>query len=154
MQTFLPYRSFQSSARVLDRQRLGKQRVEVLQIMKGHVQTDGLHGGWAAHPAARMWEGSLNWLMNYQSAICAEWLKRGYKDTCLDKTLELFSRATPEQVSDDPPWWLGRKILHASHRANLLRKDPEVYGVYGWKEKPTEGYWWPVLKTGGSGYII
>lgn len=28
MQTFLPYQNFVASARVLDRQRLGKQRVE------------------------------------------------------------------------------------------------------------------------------
>ena len=34
MQTFLPYSSFYQSARVLDRQRLGKQRVETLQILK------------------------------------------------------------------------------------------------------------------------
>ena len=32
MQTFLPYASFEESAKVLDRQRLGKQRVECLQI--------------------------------------------------------------------------------------------------------------------------
>ena len=37
MQTFLPYPDFARSAAVLDRQRLGKQRVEVLQILKdGH----------------------------------------------------------------------------------------------------------------------
>lgn len=34
MQTFLPYPDFAESASVLDRQRLGKQRVETLQVMK------------------------------------------------------------------------------------------------------------------------
>lgn len=34
MQTFLPYKSFEQSAACLDNKRLGKQRVEVLQILK------------------------------------------------------------------------------------------------------------------------
>ena len=33
MQTFLPYPDFARSARVLDRKRLGKQRVETLQVL-------------------------------------------------------------------------------------------------------------------------
>ena len=33
MQTFLPYRDFYQSAKVLDQKRLGKQRVEVLQLL-------------------------------------------------------------------------------------------------------------------------
>ncbi|MDQ1681515.1 MAG: hypothetical protein QOH99_56, partial [Frankiaceae bacterium] len=34
MQTFLPYADFGASARVLDDRRLGKQRVETLQILR------------------------------------------------------------------------------------------------------------------------
>lgn len=49
MQTFLPYPSFAESARVLDRQRLGKQRVEVLQLLRALT---GQTKGWANHPAA------------------------------------------------------------------------------------------------------
>ena len=33
MQTFLPYPDFHESAKVLDMKRLGKQRVEVLQLL-------------------------------------------------------------------------------------------------------------------------
>ena len=33
MQTFLPYKSFKKSAETLDYQRLGKQRVEAMQII-------------------------------------------------------------------------------------------------------------------------
>ena len=33
MQTFLPYADFAQSAKVLDMKRLGKQRVEVLQLL-------------------------------------------------------------------------------------------------------------------------
>jgi len=35
VRTFLPYPEFDRSAAVLDRARLGKQRVEVLQILRG-----------------------------------------------------------------------------------------------------------------------
>ena len=34
MQTFLPYADFAESARALDQKRLGKQRVEVIQIVR------------------------------------------------------------------------------------------------------------------------
>ncbi len=53
MQTFLPYPDFAESARVLDNKRLGKQRVEVLQIL--NVLTDSTRKGWRNHPAVAMW---------------------------------------------------------------------------------------------------
>lgn len=54
MQTFLPYSSFKDSARVLDRQRLGKQRVENMQIITALLDPDY---GWQNHPAVNMWRG-------------------------------------------------------------------------------------------------
>lgn len=45
MQTFLPYPNFAASARVLDNRRLGKQRVECVQILKA-IQP-GYATGWA-----------------------------------------------------------------------------------------------------------
>jgi hypothetical protein len=41
-----------------------------------------------------------------------------------------------------PPWW-GDERLHASHRSNLLRKDPAHYGRFGWAEPPDLPYFWP-----------
>ena len=35
MQTFLPYADFIASAEVLDQKRLGKQRVETIQVLRG-----------------------------------------------------------------------------------------------------------------------
>ena len=34
--------------------------------------------------------------------------------------------------------------MHASHRSNLLRKDPEHYMQFGWTEPPDLPYVWPV----------
>jgi hypothetical protein len=46
---------------------------------------------------------------------------------------------------DSPPWW-GFKPLHSSHRANLLRKDPDYYGRFGWTEEPSFIYHWVFLE--------
>ena len=140
IQTFLPYKSFQSSARVLDNKRLGKQRVETLQIMKALVKGEG----WIHHPVTKMWSGYEFALMAYQNAICDEWERRGYKDNvCRAKTLALFNSLPLERRRARVPHWLGKKRFHTAHRANLLRKDPIHYGKYGWTEQPQEGYWYP-----------
>jgi len=140
VQTFLPYRSFEQSARCLDRQRLNKQRIETLQIMKAIVEG----GGWANHPVTKMWENYPFALMSYQVAICTEWTKRGYNDTCLEKTRELFRQLPDKRQLPRVPPWLGKKRFHSRHRANLLRKSPTHYNQYHWPELPGEGYWYPI----------
>lgn len=56
MQTFLPYPDFELSARFLDRQRLGKQRVEAWQILNvlEELKIPGRTPAWRNHPAVRM----------------------------------------------------------------------------------------------------
>jgi len=41
------------------------------------------------------------------------------------------------------PAWLGTDTFHASHRSNLLRKDPDYYGQWGWTEPSDLPYIWP-----------
>jgi hypothetical protein len=151
MQTFLPYKDFESSARVLDDKRLGKQRVETMQIMhalvKLQVKTDTAVVPWGNHPVTKMWRGHENMLMEYQDAICDEWDRRGFNDTCRAKTLNMFRLFPSSIATAEPPYWLGLKLLHSTHRANLLRKDPEWYGQWGWKEEPQEGYWYPPMNV-------
>lgn len=120
MQTFLPYADFIKSARVLDRQRLGKQRVEVLQLLRA---LRGETKGWVNHPAAKMWRGAEQWLAGYGVACCDEWTSRGYKDTCRDKIVSLSYGFFQE-----PPAWFGDEAFHRSHQSNLVRKLPEHYG--------------------------
>lgn len=123
MQTFLPYPSYKESAKVLDYRRLGKQRVEVLQLLKA---LNGETKGWANHPAAKMWRGYENELVAYGLAICNEWISRGYKDTCYGK-IELYHN---KDGNFNIPHWLGNKDFHRSHRSNLLRKNKEYYSQY------------------------
>ena len=79
MQTFLPYPDFAASARVLDNVRLGKQRVEAMQILRALTRTPY---GWKHHPAVKMWCRFEEALGAYGYAVCAEWTARGFADTC------------------------------------------------------------------------
>ncbi|MFD9469898.1 MSMEG_6728 family protein [Streptomyces goshikiensis] len=133
MQTFLPFPSFHASAAVLDVRRLGKQRVEAVQVLRGLV----LPGyGWRRHPAVRMWAGYEEALVRYGLEICGVWTDEGRPDTCAVTLTRDFGASrsggtprTQEQLSADgdlPPW-LGAPDLHRSHQSALVRKDPAFY---------------------------
>ena len=146
MQTFLPHADFKRSAAVLDRQRLGKQRVEVVQILR--ALTDG--GGWARHPAVLMWSGHEFTLVEYGIAVCEEWTSRGYRDAQRDVLLEMADRMAPGyslhrgRVALLPPDWLGLERFHRSHQSNLIRKDPGRYGPLFPGVPDDLPYFWPV----------
>lgn len=140
MQTFLPYESFVLSAQVLDRQRLGKQRVEALQILN---TLTGRSTGWSNHPAVKMWRGHERTLCVYALAVCYEWTKRGYKDTVTQKVFEILD--TLDQPFTTPDW-LGDDGFHRSHQSNLLRKDPQYYEQFGWAVPDDLPYIWTTTK--------
>lgn len=131
MQTFLPLENFEQSAMVLDYKRLGRQRLECKQILNALYKG----GGWSNHPAVLMWKGYEYALTMYMNAIIIEWIKRGYKNNMLMCSVN-------EKKVIFPPW-LGDERFHASHRSNLLRKDPKYYGQFEWKEPDDLPYFWP-----------
>lgn len=138
MQTFLPYKEFDKSAKVLDYKRLGKQRLEAMQLVNSIIKLqEDPHAkvGWHNHPARRMWVGYLDALKEYCNIMIAEWIFRGYNNTMQFYTLK--------SDAVHPPW-IGDPQVHSSHRANLLRKDFNFYSSYGWTEDPTTPYYWPV----------
>lgn len=142
MQTFLPYSDFARSAQCLDRQRLGKQRVEVLQILGVLC---GQKKGWANHPAVKMWRGYEGALLAYGLAICNEWHdERGYNDTCRVKMIWMVHEWVGKgRIRVVMPPWMGDKAFHTAHKSNLYRKDPEHYSQFA-KHGPDLGYIWPV----------
>lgn len=138
MQTFLPYADFTQSAKILDWRRLGKQRVEAKQLM---AALNGDSKGWVNHPAAVMWRGHDKALALYWLVMCQEWKARGYLDNLgVQAQAALDSLAAQEMTL---PWWIGHEPFHASHRSNLLRKDPVHYGQFGWFESDDLEYLWP-----------
>lgn len=148
MQTFLPYADFSMTASVLDQRRLGKQRVETMQLLNALLVPGK---GWKNHPAAKMWEGHEMALLEYQTAVCDEWVyNRGFKDTCLDKSIDIVALALPDQFLDyacgDPavmPSWLGDDDFHQAHQSNLVRKAPEFYEPIFPDVPDTLEYIWP-----------
>jgi pyrimidine dimer DNA glycosylase len=133
MQTFLPYPGFAATAAVLDPRRLGKQRVETIQVLR--ALTVAGHG-WRHHPAATMWAGYEEALTRYGLDICEAWCTTGRQDTCRATLLEDLqnaiglqrARLQPELASaNELPPWLGDTPFHIGHQSALVRKDPAYY---------------------------
>lgn len=168
MQTFLPYPGFKKSAQVLDNKRLGKMRVESLQILNcldngpyqyretiihkwescskeifdNSPKINTRKTPWYNHPAVKQWWTYENHLVDYGVAICDEWVRRGFRDTCKEKILK-YQKLAPNGFKGMHVHWLGNEKFHASHRSNLLRKNCEWYGRFNWKEPDNLPYFWP-----------
>lgn len=143
MQTFLPYPDFAETAKVLDRQRLGKQRIETKQILQ---TLTGESDGWRNHPAVRMWYGYEHRLAIYGLYICSEWRCRGYEDNQFDWFESLRMEFAKSKVDAEYPAWFGDPQFHTSHQEKLVWKDPEYYNPifeldYMILDEPT--YVWP-----------
>jgi len=134
--TFLPYADFKQVAQSLDDRRLGKQRVEALQILRANL---GLTVGWRNHPAAVMWRGHEGMLAKYAITICDEWVRRGYTDNTKQQVIELMKQHKLKPIKK--PWWLGVAQFHESHQSNLKRKLPEHYAYEVDDDLP---YKWPM----------
>ncbi|AZZ79954.1 hypothetical protein C5O27_01655 [Gordonia alkanivorans] len=145
MQTFLPYPDFRRSAEALDPARLGKQRVETLQILRALELFDY---GWGNHPAVTMWRGHTPALVSYGLAFVDVWRREGRADT----TAAMIAEFAPEVVGASQsdladaglmPPWLGDDRLHRSHRSALLRKDPDFYVAEFGDVADDLPYFWP-----------
>lgn len=133
MQTFLPYADFERSARTLDVKRLGKQRVECIQVVRGLTVADY---AWRHHPAVKMWRGSEEALGRYSLTICEVWREAGRADTCAATIAADLAAAGVTRIRGQAeladagalPVWLGDPDFHLRHQSNLVRKDPDHYG--------------------------
>ena len=149
MQTFTPYFDFEATARALDTKRLGKQRVEVIQIVRA-LTVPGY--AWASHPAVLMWKGYEEALGRYGLTMCEVWTERGFGDTCaatIIQDLRTFGidsiRSAGELAAADAlPTWLSDPELLRSHQSALVRKDPAYYRQR-FPDVPDDlDYVWPV----------
>ena len=132
--TFLLDADFAVSASYLDDSRLWKQILEATQII------NSISGGkgWKNHPAVLMWAGFIPALKEYINAHLEEWKYRGKNNNSVNV-----------YVIEEPiiyPWWLFTDQLYYSHRASLLRKNPEYYAelrAHIPETYLTRGYFWP-----------
>jgi hypothetical protein len=150
MQTFTPYADFEKSLRTLDLKRLGKQRVEVIQIVRA-LTVPGY--AWSSHPAVLMWKGYEEALGRYGLTACGVWTEHGFGDSCAAtistdlRTVGIGIIRSYQQLAaaDALPPWLFDEAVQLSHRSSLLRKDPEHYGPLFPADTPRDlDYVWPV----------
>ncbi|GGS53429.1 MULTISPECIES: MSMEG_6728 family protein [Actinokineospora] len=156
MQTFLPYADFAATARVLDPKRLGKQRVEAIQVLRG-LTVPGY--GWRRHPAVRMWSGYEEALVRYGLEICAVWCAAGHADTCAATLRADLGRARDIAevrgqwelcAAGEVPPWLGDASVHLSHQSALVRKAPDHYRRLFPDVPPDLPYVWPASDRSGE----
>lgn len=149
MQTFLPYPGFDDTARVLDARRLGKQRVETIQVLRA-LTVPGY--GWRHHPAAAMWAGYEEALVRYGLDVCAAWCELGHGDTCAASLVadlrtttgvEMVRTQTELGTAGELPLWLGDTAFHLSHQSALVRKDPTHYRPFFPDVADDLPYVWP-----------
>lgn len=149
MQTFVTHFSNAETAHVLDDRRLGKQRVEALQILQSLKRKSG---AWYSHPAVQMWKGYERGLAYYGMTMCDEWRnKRKFNDTTWDKFFDSLDGnfAAPAQ----PVWRRDIRLL-TSHRSNLVRKDPDFYGPRFPETPENMPYLWAVIDENRQGYHL
>lgn len=148
MQTFLPYPSFEDTARCLDNRRLGKQIVEAYQVLK--AITDPTYG-WQNHPAVNQWRGYSHYLINYLTELNFEYWHRHRKEhkayahaIAYYRLFYLDKDGYPIDNTFLPPW-LGYAPYHDSHKSALLAKDYSWYKQFGWQalHRPEINYIWP-----------
>ena len=117
---------------------------------------------WAHNPVTLMWTGYELALVRYGLALCKELMTRANRYRRGRHKVDVYTQALKERAKEFAPttegWhlptWLGKKKLHSSHRAALLRKDGLHYGQFGWRETPLRKdhmgryqYWWPIKVT-------
>ena len=126
MQTFITDFNMAQNAKNLDNKRLGKQRVEGLQIASCLLEKETR---WKNHPTVKMWKGYEEFLLYfYLNWIFDQWLRRGYKNEKCTETYERLCNICkyPGFENIKTPLWLSIQFIE-SHRSNLIRKNPEFY---------------------------
>jgi hypothetical protein len=151
MQVFLPFPDFRQSVACLDRTRLGNQIWREAKTL--------LNGGWANHPAARMWANYKPALVCYMyNGLQELHNKRWIKSEPFNKTVcELtdlivnqysfaFDLVEARLLPEYNPPFIGNEDFHRSHRLNLLFKDPTHYSRFFSDPVPTTKpeYIWPI----------
>lgn len=93
MKTFLLYPDFVKSAQSLDYRRLGKQRVECSQLLRGQ---------WSNHPVAKMWLGYEYQLAEYGD----EKFHQAHRSNLLTKDFVFYKNKFPNDKHGLSYIWL------------------------------------------------
>jgi hypothetical protein len=148
MQTFITSFNQTETAKNLDNKRLGKQRVEAIQIANCLLIKENR---WKNHPAVKMWEGNTNYLiLIYLKEILEEWEKRGFKNFKCQEHFNTLKNLAYHTVNKNyeifalKPIWVTEEFI-LSHKSNLIRKNSDYYKpIFGYDIPDNLPYIWPV----------
>lgn len=149
MQTFLPHDDIVASLEALDDRRLGKQRVEAMQILSALRRPKT---GWYYHAAVQMWAGYRPFLALYYNMAIEVWRARGKNND--------LARDRAARINAEPPWWFGVRVFHRSHQIRLWEKDADYYPREWMPDsRDLRGYVWPAtpdleLRPVGGTYTL
>lgn len=79
-------------------------------------------------PTVRMWLGHEVFLYEYATQLNSRRETGRLPARTQQRLDEHLSWATSGDFSMDPPRWWGEERLHAAHRAELFRSNPNFYG--------------------------
>ena len=140
MQTFIPFKNIDKSFKILDRQRLGKQRVEAIQIAYACLDISNFQ--WQNHPAVKMWKGYESFLIKkYLRKAIIEWKKRGYNNNKCNEHYKKLYQFVKNKKCIKPKWITN--TFCKSHQSNLLRKNKTYYEKYFKLDNHNLEYIWP-----------
>ncbi|AQQ73799.1 hypothetical protein [Kurlavirus BKC-1] len=116
-------------------------------VLKGRDIASGKKGlqinlGFCCHPATKMWFGYERSLRKYINACISELSQRTTKSGTVHR---LPKKKIRVQRTVETPWWCGLSAFHQSHKAALLRKEPESYQEFSSlsEEEKELPYFWP-----------
>jgi hypothetical protein len=143
MQTFFPEEDINKTVRCLDNKRLGKQRVETIQILNILLGISP-NSSWKNHPAVKMWKGYEPYLVKvYLKKVLEEWERRGFRNTkCKKHWINFMLNSKIRGENAFKPLWINKEFCEA-HKSNLVRKDPEHYKKWFPNVLDTLNYKWP-----------
>lgn len=132
MQTFLAYPDFYDSLHCLDPSRLGNQIYRECKTI--------VNGGWKNHSVSKMWKNHKYALCEY--ALVGLYVLRTERNRPYPHWEQWFAEKQKTFENTGLPAIIGREDFHDSHKSNLLRKDPEYYGQFGWNVPDNLEYVW------------
>ena len=127
MQVFCPYVDPFDTALVLDRKRLGRQRQEVMTILRainGPVSEWKDPYAWSNHPTVKLWENDQMYLILYLDILNSMWEYLGYDGM---KTRDFIDNPP---VLDTSPISTTMRVLNGLE--GLLLRDWEAYYTRKW----------------------
>lgn len=136
MQIFMPYADPFKTAKCLDNRRLGKQRIEALQIIQVNIkkQVWAIPRSIKNHPVTKMWKGYESYLFFYVECMMLEWeLERDFNNDACGKVFDNLALSLDFRKAYRMDHGLPKKInvdFIKSHRALLYKKDPDYYSEF------------------------